>query len=173
MKGKTVKTPLTASRTSHTDGTQSSLLQLQLSGSQILNIPGQTREQVCKGERGPITLHSGSSISVLVMGFRAGRYPSLQANTVSRWGNKWMLREVRTLAQVAQLGSHQPEPDRGVHLHRGGSRCQAGSGGARSFQEALFRAGWSLVATPKFHSTRQARGGGRWTALALRGPRRL
>lgn len=33
---------------------------------------------MCKGERGPITLHLRSSISALATGLRAGRYPSLQ-----------------------------------------------------------------------------------------------
>lgn len=79
-----------------------------------------------------------------------------------------MLREVRTLSWVAQLASHQPESDEGC-----GSRCQAGSGGAWGLPETLFRAGWGLVGTPKFHRTCEARGGGHWTVLALGGPRRL
>lgn len=60
-----------------------------------------------------------------------------------------------------------PEPDRGIHLCRGASRCQAGSGGA------LLRAGWGLAGTRSIHGVCEGGRGGGWTAQALRGPARL
>lgn len=83
-----------------------------------------------------------------------------------------MLGEVRGFALVTELSPHQPEPDGEVHLQSGGPGCQARSGGAWGFSEALFRVGWGLAGTPRFHGAHEAGGGG-WTAQALRGLRGL
>lgn len=56
------------------------------------------------------------------------------------------------------------EPDWGIHLCRGASRCQAGSGGA------LLRAGWGLAGPCSIHGVCEGGRGGGWTAQALRGP---
>lgn len=62
--------------------------------------------------------------------------------------------------QFPQLGPNPPEPDGEIHLCMGGSRCQAGSGGAQGLLEALLRAEQGLTGSTRLHGACEAGEGG-------------